>query len=216
MADNPLGRSFFPIGRKTSGDARRSLKDPFGYFSCTGNAVRFLELEEKAKAVLYSTSKERKAYTRGLVLADGTKLTPSVAGETISVVASQVTLPVGSRGSRTVIIKTGKKIPDRTVDSKTIKGGYHTISFRFPAWATVWCISDALGELIPAAKLDVSPSATKAFPYFTVKGGRKYLIMSETAAEENTDANVPETAGEMEALATQQNLKAKKAAGGDA
>jgi hypothetical protein len=217
MADKPLGRSYFPIFRKTGSDAKRSIKDPFGYFSCRASTTRFLELEDKAKTSLYSTSKTRQAYTKSITLVDGTKLTSTDSDTTkITVVESQVAIPVGGRGSRTVIIKTGKKLPSRQVDGKTIQKGYHTVSFRFPSWATVWTISDSLGELIPSAKFDVSPSETKIYPYFTVKGGRKYLIMSETEAEDNADSSVPETPQEMTAVLEGSKKKGKKAAGNDA
>jgi hypothetical protein len=217
MADKTLSRTYFPIFRKTNNDAKRSIQDPFGYFSCRESTTRFLDLEEKAKAVIYSTSKTRKGYTKSVTLVDGTKLTSTDADTTkITVVESQITLSVSARGSRSVIIKTGKKLPPREVDGKTIQKGYHTVSFRFPSWATIWTISDALGELIPSAKFDVSPSETKIYPYFTVKGGRKYLIMSETAAEENTDASVPETPQQMTAVLEQVKKKGRKAAGGDA
>jgi hypothetical protein len=217
MPDKPLARTYFPIFRKTGSDAKRSIQDPFGYFSCRESTTRFLELEEKAKTALYSTSKTRKSYTKSVTLVDGTKLTSTGADATmIAVVESQVAISISSRGSRSVIIKTGKKLPSRQVDGKTIQKGYHTVSFRFPSWATIWTISDALGELIPSAKFDVSPSETKVYPYFTVKGGRKYPIMSESAAEENTDASVPETPQEMIAVLEQAKQKGRKAAGGDA
>ena len=90
------------------------------------------------------------------------------------------------------------------------------MSFRFPSWATVNVIADALGTLIDPTKLDATPSATKIYPYFTVKGGRKYVIMAQTAAKENTDAAVPTTAQEAETLAAAAGLKSKKGAGGDA
>ena len=81
MADKPLGRTYFPLYRKTTGDATRENPDPSGYFSCRESTTRFLELQEKAKNVISSTSKTKKSYTRSTTLADGTKLTPSVAGE---------------------------------------------------------------------------------------------------------------------------------------
>ncbi|NEU76948.1 hypothetical protein PI95_031745 [Hassallia byssoidea VB512170] len=216
MPTASLGRTHFPISRKTSGDAQRSIKDPFGYFSCRESTTRFLDLQDKAKTAGYATAKGRKAYTKSTTLVDGTKLTAANGGDTISVAESEITQSIGSRGSRTVIIKTGKKLPDKNVDGKTKSGGYHTISFRFPSWATVWVIADALGELIPAGKISVTPSSTEIYPYFTVKGGRKYMIMAEAAAEENSDASIPETPQEMETLATSAKLKAKKGAGGDA
>lgn len=156
--------------------------------------------------------RERKAGKRSLLLADGTKLTGTQAGNEI--ITSEIVVAVSGRGSRTVILKTGKLISD----SQRVKGkenAYHTISFRFPSFATILNISEALGEIIPAAKMKNPPNTTDVWGYFTVKGGRRYPIMLGTEAETSTDINVAETSAEVAALTTQANLKkVRKAAGG--
>lgn len=127
MATKPLGRIYFPVSRKTGGDAGRSNPDPSGVFSCNMNAARFLDINDKAIALPVMV-RERKAGKRSITLADGTTLTVTQDGsETAS---TEIVLPVSGRGSRTVILKTGKLI----ADSQRVKGkstAYHTISFRY-------------------------------------------------------------------------------------
>lgn len=205
MASKTLGKKYFPILRKTPGDAGRSISDPFGFFSCRMNVARFLDIDKLAFDLIIN--RKRNAYTRGTMLVDGTILKSTENGSQIA--ESLITLPVGSKGSRSVIIKSGKK---------TKAGGliYHTLTFRFPSWATVWCISDALGEIIPAGKLKSDPTESDVFPFFTVKGGRTYPIMEKQAAEGNADAAVPATVEEANQLLQQSEKKGtgKKAAGG--
>lgn len=207
MANLTLGKKYFPILRKTPGDAGRSNKDPFGFFSCRMNVARFLGIDELAVDLVIN--RERQAYTRGTTLADGTILKQGAAGAQVA--SSLITLPVGAKGSRSVIIKTGKK-------TKADGIIYHTLTFRFPSWATIWCISDALGEVIPTTKIKAEPTSTDIFPYFTVKGGRTYPIMEKTAAEGNTDATVPANEAETNQALQQAEKKGtgKKRAGGAA
>ncbi|MBW4667198.1 MAG: hypothetical protein KME60_07085 [Cyanomargarita calcarea GSE-NOS-MK-12-04C] len=209
MADKPLGKIYFPILRKTPGDTGRVNPDPFGVFSCRLSTARFLDIDKFNINLVIS--REKAAYTRVLTLVDGTILKQSAENSDGQVAASLITLPIGGKGSRSVILKSGKK-------TKLEGNIYHTLSFRFPAWATVWCIADALGEIIPATKIKSDATATDVFPYFTIKGGRRYPIMAKTEAEGNTDASVPANDQEAQALLTQSEKKgtAKKAAGGDA
>ncbi len=218
MSTKPIGKLYFPLYRKTTGDAKKTNPDPSGHFSCTTTTGNFLEIVAKSTATTGLATKKRNSYTRNTILADGNSLTPNsgTAGTTLTVSESQVPISNTAKGSRTVVIKTGKKIPDRTVGSKVIKGGYHTVSFRFPGWATIEIISDALGTLIDAAKLDVTPTEAKVFPYFTVKGGRKYVIMERSAAKEDTTSDVSTTLEEAQTMAQTAGIKLRKGAGGDA
>ena len=208
MADKPLGKVYFPILRKTPGDAGRVNPDPFGFFSCRLNAARFLDIDKLDTNLIIS--REKKAYTRTLVLADGTVLKQSADNSDGLVAGSLITLSVGAKGSRSVILKTGKK----TLNPSGLI--YHTLTFRFPSWATIWTIADALGEIIPTTKIKSDASPTDVFPFFTVKGGRKYPIMLKSDAEGNADASVPSTPEEAQALLAQSDKKgtAKKGAGG--
>lgn len=212
MADKSLGKTYFPILRKTPKDAKRAITDPLGFFSCRLSTTRFFKLEDESANTLAVLIKSRKGGDRSLTLADGTKLTPSKEGSTSEEV--DIVLPIGSRGTRTVILKTGNKIED----SKRKKGkesAYHTVSFRFPAWATILTISDALGSIIPKDAIKADPKASDVFPYFTVKGGGTYPIMNKTDANSNETASVATTAAEVIALAAKTDgIKIKKAAGG--
>jgi hypothetical protein len=207
MADKPLGKVYFPILRKTSADTGRTTVDPYGVFSCRLNVARFLDIDKLNINLVIS--RERKEHTRTLTLVDGTKLKQSSDNNDGQVEKSLITLPIGGKGSRSVILKSGKK----TKDNGLI---YHTLTFRFPAWATVWCIADALGTLIPANKIKSDATASDVFPYFTIKGGRRYPIMEKTAAQSNTDAVVPLDEQQAQAALGQSERKgtAKKAAGG--
>ncbi|MCV3216032.1 hypothetical protein OGM63_21390 [Plectonema radiosum NIES-515] len=213
MPTASLGRIYFPITRKTGADAGRSNPDPSGVFSCNMNAARFLDINDKAIALPVMV-RERKAGKRSITLADGTTITATQAGTEIA--TTEIVLPVSGRGSRTVILKTGKLI----ADSQRLKGkttAYHTISFRFPSFVTVLGICEALGELIPASKIKNPPTATDVWGHFTIKGGRRYPIMLGTDAETSTDYSVSETAAEMAALVVQGAAKKmRQAAGGEA
>lgn len=211
MASQSLARIFFPILRKTDGDSGRSIKDPLGFFSCNLNAARFLDID-KLSISLPVIQVKRKGGSRSVTLADGTTLTQTTAGANIA--ESVLLLPTSAKGSRTVILKTGKKITD-TKRIKNPNAAYHTISFRFPGFATAVVISEALGEIIPADKMKNPPNATDVWPYFIIKGGRRYPIMLGTDAETSIDADVAESPAEVEALAAKaENVKAvKKGAG---
>lgn len=203
MADKPLGRVYFAILRKTAADSGRTKDDPFGTFSCRANVARFLNIEANAISIL---GIKRKAHDRSLTLADGTNLKRSAKNTDSKVAESLITLPLSSKGSRTVILKTGKK-------TKADGLIYHTLSFRFPAWATIWCISDALGTVIPTSAIKREPTQSDVFPFFTIKGGRTYPIMEQAEAKGNTDAQVATNPQESANLAQQSDKKSKKAAG---
>lgn len=212
MPSQSLGRIFFPIFRKTSGDAGRSVNDPIGVFSCNMNAARFLDID-KLQVALPVVIRERKSSKRSVTLADGTVLARTDDGADTA--SSLIVTPASGKGSRTVILQTGKPIAD-TQRVKNKLSAFHTISFRFPSFCTILTISEALGELIPPTKIKNPPAATDIWGYFTVKGGRRYPIMLGTEAETSTDADVAKTAAEQEGLAAKaENVKAvKKGAGG--
>lgn len=206
MADKSLKRVFFPIYRETTDDAGRVVKDPIGVFSCRLSTARFFDIDKLN--FNFEVQVTRKGGARSLTLADGTKLTSSTKDADKKSADSTIVLPVNSKGSRTVILTTGKKITDtKRVANKD--GAYHTVSFRFPSWATVAVIADALGEIIPATKLKANPTEADASPYFRVKGGRLYTINAKAAAEAKTDATVPANKAEAETLVKKSKPDAK-------
>ncbi len=211
MATKTLAQVFFTFGRNTSDDAERKKDDPVGYFSCRASTARFFDIEGLATPGLIIS--ERSSSGRSRTLADGTQLAGQEGTPTeISTVKTQIVLPVSARGSRTVIIQTGNKIEDS--QRKTNKdGAFHTVSFRFPSWATILTIADALASTIPEGKLNRSPGANQAFPYFKVKGGRSYPIMKRSAAISNTTAQTGYTVADLQALLQRANKQGIEGAG---
>ena len=211
MADKPLSRVYFLFARNTKKDAERQQDDPSGYCSCRLSTARFLEIEDKvASDVIIST---RQSGQRSLSLADNTKLTGNEGSDNIiSVVETEIVLPLAAKGSRTVILQTGNKIND----SKRKVGAanaLHTISFRFPSWATILTITDALGEIIPPEKIAASPTQNQIYPTFKVKGGRRYPIAKQSAAKTEPTAKVATTNADLQAIAAQSGDRAIEGAG---
>jgi hypothetical protein len=210
MATQSLGRIFFPFYKKTSADSGRSNSDPSGVFSCNLNAARFLDIND-LQIPLRVIEYERRSGGRSITLADGTKLTPTSAGANIA--ASNLIKVASGRGSRTVILLTGKQIAD-TARVKNKANAFHTISFRFPSFATCLDISIALGQIIPPTKIKNPPNASDVWGHFTVKGGRRYPIMAQADAEADTSLEVINNDQEQAGLVAQNNVKrARKAAG---
>lgn len=209
MPSQALGRMYFPVFRKTSGDSGRSINDPLGLFSCNMNAARFLDLD-KIKVSIPMMIKERKAGQRSITLADGTTLTQTSAGSEIA--KTQIVSQLSGRGSRTVILTTGKLI----ADSKRVKGkaaAYHTISFRFPSFCTILNIAEALGEIIPPAKIKNPPSGADIWGYFVIKGGGRYPIVEQAAAKASTLTSVPLNDTDLQTIATSAGFTLLKGAG---
>ena len=127
-------------------------------------------------------------------------------------VETEIVLPLAAKGSRTVILQTGNKIND----SKRKVGAanaLHTISFRFPSWATILTIADALGEIIPPQKIAASPNNNQIYPTFKVKGGRRYPIAKQSAAKTEPTAKVATTNADLQAIAAQSGDRAIEGAG---
>jgi hypothetical protein len=197
MAAGDFKRLFFFFKRNTGDDAQRVLKNPAGYFSCLYYAAKFLDIEGLAKQVFIE--KERKAHTRTKARAlDG------VATGTTNVAESKIVIASNPRGSRSIILVTGK--PTSAVNATAGKPvNFHQLTFRFPSWADTRTIGEALGEIIPDTKItkDGKPSSTEIFPWFRIKGGRQYPIIQAAAAEQSTAVIVPETITEVNQLAQQ-------------
>ncbi|MEH1802144.1 MAG: hypothetical protein V7L13_23880 [Nostoc sp.] len=183
-------RLYFPLKINTANDAQRENPDPLGNFSCLSVTAKFLDIEKFAVPFLKTTTvKPTKART--LIRADGSSV--KRGKKNADGIPVEYAKPGSlSKGTRRVILTTGKKIGDSST--------YHTISFRFPSIATILVISDALGSLIPTNKIKAIPTATDIAPYFKVVGGRQYSIMQKAAAESSTAAQVPLTAAQIKQL----------------
>lgn len=84
----------------------------------------------------------------------------------------------GVPGSKTAILICGKRVGST----------FNRISFRFPGFVTAKEISDLLGTVIPAARISSTPDATQIRPFFRIKGGRTYPIMSASGAAAEDEA----------------------------
>jgi hypothetical protein len=204
MADRSLSRVFFPLLRLTSDDATRTVDDPIGYFSCRESTARFLDIEKKIVNALvnYEVTPTR---TRILTLADGTVLK---AGKENSdnKAAPYKKAQAASKGAKTVRLITGKAIRP-VAEAGSGANNKHTISFRFPAFATILTISDALGTLIPNAHIKSSPTADDIYPFFISPGGRRYPIMTKAAADNSTEAEVATSTQELTQLTAKTGSK---------
>jgi hypothetical protein len=147
-----------------------------------------------------------------LDIPDTVGLSPTTEQSSLSVAASTRTLEVlgggtgttsvqehtrsrgfaGRQGSKTAIMQTGR--PTRA-------GGRRksTISFRFPSWCKAADISDVLGEIIPPTKISSTPGATEVRNQFQLRGGKRYPITPQAAAEATASPSVPASQAESEA-----------------
>ncbi|QSJ20106.1 hypothetical protein JYQ62_16160 [Nostoc sp. UHCC 0702] len=209
MATKPMDRKYFPIYRETKNDEGRVVKDPIGVFSCLMPTARFLDIDKLEFD--FQIEVTRQGGQRSKTRADsGTTL----GGTDAAVSDSVIIRSIKSKGSKTVTIKTGKKIAD--TKRKTNKdSAFHEISFRFPGWATNKVIADALGEIIPAGKLSSDPGETEVKNQFKVKGGGTYYILAKSVAEASTEAEVPDTEADANNVA-QKSGGGKKATKVDA
>ncbi|WP_375501659.1 hypothetical protein [uncultured Nostoc sp.] len=189
-------RLYFPLKRTTEGDAGRVVDDPLGNFSCLRVTAKFLDIEDLAKPFIKTITVKPKA-VRTLTRADGSSVVRSKENND-GIPAEYQRVGRLSKGVRSVILTTGKQI-GTTAEGK--KPRYHTISFRFPSFATVLVIADALGTLIPANKVKAVPTASDVSPYFRIAGGGRYPIMQKAAATALNVAQVPLTATQLKQLA---------------
>lgn len=185
MADKPLGRDYFAILREQQEIQGGKEIKPLGFFSCIQSTTRFLGLQAKAVAAgSIITFTRKKAVKRSEIRPDGTRLDASVADKaeggssTNIAVEASVGMRSYSKGSKSIVLKTGKPI----TDGAARKGSYHTVSFRFPQFATNLIISNALGQLLNADTVAHTPNEEQIFPFFISSGGKRYPIATAAAA----------------------------------
>jgi hypothetical protein len=171
------------------------------------SVARFLDIVAKGVAATYW--KEGAASEKTLALADGTMLSPSKGTSQTAKNAKRKNPgnDIGARGSRTIILMTGKKI----ANSKRKKGketATHQISLRFPSWVNTFGISDWLGTFIDNAKFAVDPGANQIRPYFKMTGGKTYAIMGRNQAiNESTEISAPLSTADINALKAKIDAK---------
>jgi hypothetical protein len=166
-------------------------------FNCAERVAKFFEIE----GLVYTPSPEdvvdRAGYTREYTKADGTV-------GSVTVAAGKIVYKGNS--SRAC----GKKV-FVTTGAKTTKGTRKTLALTFPSFLSVAEISDALGEIIPSGKIATTATvgASEIAPFFTIRGGGTYAIMTKTAADASTKTDVATTEAEQTALTAATESKTK-------
>jgi hypothetical protein len=173
MADNLLDRVHFLLYERIVQPGEN--KTAIGYAYCRRSVARFLDIEDKASALL--SERTVKASSRSLTLADGTKLESEKLGAVRE--HKRVGGSLSANGKKTIVLHTNQIIVD-TKAVKNKKSRRHSLRFRFPAFAGVVDIADFLAETIPATKFGTGASEIR--PFFSMVGGRKYPIMISSAA----------------------------------
>lgn len=172
----------FPFFRDYT--AKENKEDAFGYFTLKIASAKFLDIDKIPAAAAVGKISRRKKSTkeRDLTLVDGTVLNKRANSSETG--GDTALLGALTTGGKSIQLKTGKV---------TTNGNYKMISIRFPVFATILNISDALGTVIPSAKISADPSTTEIFNYFISKGGKRYPILSKEAAETEKTAEAPTT-----------------------
>jgi hypothetical protein len=205
MADKGLNRKFFGLFRNTANNGVVN-KDPIGYFSCRMNVARFLDIEKIPTPILVKETESKT--TRDKTIIDSSPTTLDTSKDNSD----------GKNEPRKYVFRqyrTGKSIKLKT-GKKNANNNYKTIHFLFPRWADISTIADALGSLIPAAKINEEAKETDIFPYFTLPTGGSHSILSRTEALADTNVVVALDDASIEELAAkikEKKAEAKKAAG---
>ena len=186
-----MGRLAFIIGYKgqdpSENPADAALENLVGTFTCTTRVANFLDIVAKQYVSSGEANRDRKAYTKNVILADGQKKDVPVAAGKIAYT------PDASPRAKTVTLKTGDKA----------KKTNRTISLTFPSNVTVSQIGEALAEYIPDGKIQrtaAAPSATEIYPQYTIKGGKTYPLPLKADAETSTSVDAPDSKAEQAAL----------------
>ena len=167
--------------------------------SCIPRVAKFLDIDTKQYVPNEADVVERAGYTRTYAKPDGTD------GEVTVAAGTMVYLAKGKPGAKTVFLKTGKK---------TTKGTRRKLSFTFPSYLSISEIGDALGDIIPATKVNQTGNtgAAEVEPFFYVKGGGTYPIPLQPEAEATTDTDVAGTPAEEITILAGTKSRKKKAA----
>jgi len=191
LGENFMGRLAFLIGYRgqdqseTPKDA--ALENLTGTFTCTTRVADFLGIVAKQYVPSGEANRDRKAYTKSVIGADG-------VAKDIEVPAGKIAYtPDAAPRAQTVILRTGAKA----------KKTNRTVSLTFPSGVTVSQIGESLAEYIPDGTIQrtsAAPSATEIYPQYTIKGGRTYPLPLKTDAETSTSVDAPDTKAEQKAI----------------
>lgn len=191
-----MGKMYFELFVDQPPDAKRDSPDKvIGVFGCMPWAAKFLDVEDKAVQT-EGRFVIRKSGTRTLTRIDGSVMTAGLVADGTSESKVLIPLPEG-KGMKTATLLTGKKIADSQAVNKA--SAFHSITFAFPSFATNLIIAQALGRLIPAAKIskDGSPAETDIHPWFRSSGGKRYPIIIVGSGTADPDQPVIRVAAEV-------------------
>ncbi|MEG4842625.1 hypothetical protein [Microcoleus sp. B9-D4] len=165
--------------------------------SCIERVANFLDIKDRVYTPSEGDLVDRAGYTRSMPKPDGTFADVVVA-----------------EGKRIYLANTragGKKIQLIT-GLKTAKGTNRKLHITFPSFMSVAQIADALGELIPATKINTTGvlGATEIKPFFSIEGGRTYPIVPNAAAVASTATVVATTEAAQTTVATTTKSKKKR------
>jgi hypothetical protein len=164
-----------------------ALENLVGTFTCTTRVADFLGIVAKQYVPSGEANRDRAAYTKSVIGADGQP-------KDIEVTAGKIAYtPDASPRAKTITLKTGAKA----------KKTNRTISLTFPSSLTVSQIGEALAEYIPDGKIQrtaTAPSATEIYAQYTIKGGKTYPLPLKTDAETSTGVDAPDTKAEQAAV----------------
>jgi hypothetical protein len=167
--------------------------------SCIPRVAKFLDIDTKQYVPNLDDLVDRAAYTRVYTKPDGTD------GEVTVPEGKRTYLASGKPNARTVFLVTGRK---------TTKGNRRKLSFTFPSYLSIAEIGDALGDIIPATKVNRTGAtgAADIDPFFIIKGGGTYPIPLQAEAEATTDTDAAGTPAEEVTLLAGTKSRKKRAA----
>ena len=186
-----MGRLAFLIGYRGQDPSDETpdaaLENLLGTFTCGTRVANFLDIVDKQYVPSGEPNRDRKAYVKSVIGADGIAKDVPVAAGKIAYT------PDASPRAKTVTLKTGAKA----------KKTNRTITLTFPSSVTVSQIGESLAEYIPDGKIQrtsTAPSATEIYPQYTIKGGKTYPLPLKADAESSTNVDAPDTKAEQAAL----------------
>lgn len=151
-------------------------------FSCIPRVAKFFEIKSLQYVPNTGDLVDRAGYTRSYTKADETEGTLTVPA------GKKVYTAYGKANAKIVTVKTGRNA----------QGKRKTLTFTFPSSLGVANIADALGELLPPAKVASIAPATpvQIEPFFTIKGGNTYPLPTSAEAEATPFPNLAKTPAE--------------------
>lgn len=167
--------------------------------SCIERVANFLDIKDRVYTPSEGDLVDRAGYTRSVPKPDGTFADVTVAE------GKRVYLANSRAGAKKIHLITGLK---------TSKGTNRRLSMTFPSFMSVAQIADALGELIPATKINTTGTlgVGEIKPFFTIEGGRTYPIMTNAAALAATATAVSITEAQQVTIATTTKSRKKRGA----